>query len=355
MKKKKSRKIKRFIFISLIILIIGLILVGIDFYLKTRTPYAGYGDKVVINVEKGASVTSIARLLAAKNIISNYYYFRIYYKLFYNDAHFISGDYLFDRPITMKEVIEKLAEGKVLVFKITIKEGLIIKEIAETLGDQPNIKIDADEIIRYTRSGRLIRDLDSKADDLEGYLFPDTYLLKGNMKPGEIVELMVNRLKEKFTDAMKWRARELKLSIRQVMTLASLIEKESANREERFLISSVFHNRLKEKMLLDCDPTIIYALKRENRYKGKLGWADLEYDSPYNTRKHRGLPPGPICNPGLDSIEAALYPENTNYLYFVAKDPHTHYFSETLDEHNRAVYRFIKSHPKNTGAARSDQ
>jgi UPF0755 protein len=120
-----------------------------------------------------------------------------------------------------------------------------------------------------------------------------------------------------------------------------LIEKETSSREERFLISSVFHNRLRRGMALDCDPTIIYALKRDNCYNGKLGWKELKYDSPYNTRLHRGLPPGPICSPGFDSLEAALYPENTHYLFFVAKDATSHYFSETLAEHNRAVKKYI--------------
>jgi UPF0755 protein len=150
-----------------------------------------------------------------------------------------------------------------------------------------------------------------------------------------------------FSNSMKWRAQELNLSIREVVTLASLIEKETSSREERFLISSVFHNRLRRGMGMDCDPTIIYALKRDNLYDGKLGWKDLKYDSPYNTRLYRGLPPGPICSPGFDSLEAALYPENTKYLFFVAKDSRSHYFSETLAEHNRAVRKYIINRKRN--------
>jgi UPF0755 protein len=241
----------------------------------------------------------------------------------------------------MKEVIIKLHQGLVVLHKITIPEGLITGEIAQLFSSRRDFNIEAQEYIRLARSPRLIRSLDPEAPDLEGYLFPDTYMIQRDMTAEEMVQLMVNRFKDMFTHSLKWRAKELKLSIREVITLASLIEKETSSREERFLISSVFHNRLRLGMAMDCDPTIIYALKRENRYEGKLGWKDLKYDSPYNTRLHRGLPPGPICNPGFDSIEAALYPENTKYLFFVAKNSTSHYFSETLQEHNRAVQKYI--------------
>jgi len=187
----------------------------------------------------------------------------------------------------------------------------------------------------------LIQDLDPNAPDLEGYLFPDTYMVHKGITAEDMVKLMVSKFRDHFSHSMKWRAEELRLSIREVVTLASLIEKETASREERFLISSVFHNRLRIGMPMGCDPTIIYALKRDNLYRGKLGWDELKYDSPYNTRLHRGLPPGPICNPGFASIEAALYPENTKYLYFVAKDHRSHYFSKSLKEHNRAVRKYI--------------
>jgi len=140
---------------------------------------------------------------------------------------------------------------------------------------------------------------------------------------------------------------ELDMSIREILTLASLIEKETSSREERFLISSVFHNRLRIGMPLGCDPTIIYALKKEGKWDGDIRWKDLKMDSPYNTRIHRGLPPGPICSPGIHSIEAALFPENTTYLYFVAKDSKTHYFSKNLKEHNWAVHKYILKKEKN--------
>lgn len=335
----KSRPIKKIILALVLLAIIGLILLGIDFYLKVFTPFAEYGESTTITIEKGESASSIAKKLHQQKIIANYTYFAIYYRLFFNDYKFKTGEYLFDQPMTMKQIIEKLHEGKVVLYKITIKEGLTINEIAQFL--QENHQIDATEFIRYAEDTSLIADTDPQAPDLEGYIYPDTYFVHREVNAREMVKLMVNRFKENFSHSLKWRAEEMNLSIRQVITLASLIEKETASREERFLISSVFHNRIHQGMLLDCDPTVVYALKRDNLYTGKLGWDELKYDSPYNTRLYRGLPPGPICNPGYASIEAALYPENTRYYYFVAKDSKSHHFSETLDEHNWAVRKFI--------------
>lgn len=338
---KKSRKIKRFVIVLLVLVLTAVVFIGIDFYRKAFTPFAGYGEAVTINIKKGSTVSTIARLLAKNRIIADYYYFRIYYRLFFSKTSFKTGEYRFDRPMTMKEVIEKLDEGKVLLYKITIKEGLIISEIARYLAKHRHININAEDFIRHARSARLIGSLDPAAPDLEGYLFPDTYMVRKDITAEELIKLMVRKFKKKFTHAMKWRVDELGLSIRKIVTLASLIEKETSAREERFLISSVFHNRLRIGMAMDCDPTVIYALKRDNLYRGKLGWAELKYKSPYNTRLHRGLPPGPICSPGYASIEAALYPENTKYLYFVAKDSRSHYFSKTLKEHNWAVRKYI--------------
>jgi len=343
---KKSRKLKKFFIILFVLLMIAVVITGIDFYQKVFIPFAGSGEAVTINIKRGSSISAIARLLDKNKIISNYYYFRIYYRLFFSKTSFKSGEYRFDRPMTMREVIEKLDEGKVLLYKITITEGLIIREIARYLGGRRHINIDAGEFIRQAKSTQLIRPLDPEAPDLEGYLFPDTYMVRKDITAAELVTLMVRKFKKHFTHAMKWRADELGLSIREVVTLASLIEKETSAREERFLISSVFHNRLRIRMAMQCDPTVIYALKRDNLYRGKLGWKELKYDSPYNTRLYRGLPPGPICSPGYASIEAALYPENTKYLYFVAKDSRSHYFSGTLKEHNWAVRKYIINRKK---------
>lgn len=333
---------KRALIFLIITFIAVVAVIGYDFFHKTTSPFQGFDQPITLEIDRGASVTAIARLLHRDKIISNYTYFRLYYRLFHSKKHFQSGEYLFDRPLTMAQVIDKLHEGKVILYKITVKEGLTLPETAALLGDQ--YRINYGEFLAAAGDGRLIRGIDLEAKDLEGYLFPDTYFTRKGIAAPEVVRLMVDKFRNNLTSAMVLRARDLGLSIRQVVTLASLIEKETAAREERFTISSVFHNRLKLGMALDCDPTIIYALKRDGRYRDKLGWKDLEYDSPYNTRRYRGLPPGPICSPGIASIQAALYPETTQYLYFVAKGGGFHYFSATLAEHNAAVRKYIIQH-----------
>jgi UPF0755 protein len=306
---------------------------------KAFQPYKGYQQTVVVRIPQHMTVDETAEILRQQRVIANAWLFKMYYRLAFPGETLKSGDYLFDRPLTIKQVLEKLIIGKAVLYKITFKEGMTVREIADSLNESHMLS--ADSFRRAAKNVKLIDDLDPEALDLEGYLFPDTYAIQKGVSGDELVMLMVNRFRESFTNTWRWRALDMHLSIRAVITLASLIEKESANRNEKFLISSVFHNRLRKKMLLDCDPTIIYALKKYDLYRGKLGWSELKFDSPYNTRLHHGLPPGPICNPGSTSIEAALYPENTDYLFFVAKDAQSHYFSETLKEHNRAVHEFI--------------
>ncbi len=313
--------------------------IGLDVRRKVFKPFPEYAPGKIIRIEPGMSVDQVAGLLYRNRIIANLFYFKVYYRLFFPGRKMRSGDYLFDRPLSMRQVIDKLYEGKVILLKITVKEGLSAEEIGRYLEDEQILR--AADFRDACGKVALIRDLDPQARDLEGYLFPDTYLVPQDIRALDLVGMMVKHFRQNISNEVKWRARDIHLTIREVMILASLIEKETASRDERFRVSSVFHNRMRRQMLLDCDPTVIYALKRVNLYTGKLGWDDLKFDSPYNTRLYRGLPPGPICNPGWASIEASLYPENTNYLYFVAKDHEGHQFSETLNEHNRAVRKYI--------------
>lgn len=337
MKKKKS--IKKYVLVFLVLLILMTGLAVLDFYMKVAAPFKEYRESIFVEVPKGASVTAVARLLQEKKIIPSALYFRIYYRFYFKDARFRSGEYQFDKPMTMREIMEMMVQGRVMLHRVTIREGLMIKEVAEEVARQRGIPYE--EFLEAAKNTLLISDWDQKADDLEGYLFPDTYHVRRDINAEELVKLMVERFKENFTHTMRWRTDQLNWTVRQVLAMASLIEKETSSREERFLIASVFHNRLKTGMTLGCDPSIIYALKRDGAYNGKLGWKELKYDSPYNTRLYKDLPPGPICNPGAASIEAALYPDNTEYLYFVAKNPQSHYFSKNLDEHNWAVRKYI--------------
>ena len=185
-----------------------------------------------------------------------------------------------------------------------------------------------------------IQDLDPQADDLEGYLFPDTYQFPAGLPEVEMLGEMVARFREVFGPVERARAAELDLSVREVITLASLVEEETAEPEERSVVSSVFHNRLARGMLMQCDPTVIYALRREGIYEGRLTRSNLRFDSPYNTYLYPGLPPGPIASPGGEAIQAALRPSDTEFLFFVSMNDGTHHFSTNLGDHRRAVNRY---------------
>jgi UPF0755 protein len=330
------KKIILYLFLAAMLVLAWL---GFDIYRKVFSPYMGYPGKAVVRIEPGNSATAISTMLQRQGIIANGLYFRRYYRLFFKGKTLKAGEYLFDGPLTMPQVMQKLILGKAILYKITLKEGLMIDEMAMTF--QEAGMFSANDFILAARDADPISDLDPEAADLEGYLFPDTYLVRKDISAVEMAALMVRHFRDNFSNTFIWRARDIGFTVRQAVILASLIEKETANRDERFLVSSVFHNRLRTHMLLDCDSTIVYALKKAGIYDGDIRWNDLKSTSPYNTRMHRGLPPGPIANPGYGSLEAALYPENTDYLFFVAKDGNSHYFSKTLAEHNRAVKKFI--------------
>ena len=199
-----------------------------------------------------------------------------------------------------------------------------------------------DEFASASGQTEWISGWDDAATDMEGYLFPETYHFPKGTPTEKLVEAMVTQFKKTFNENWQRRADELGMTVREVVILASLIEKETSIPEERTLVSAVFHNRLRIGMKLDCDPTIIYALKQQDRFGDRLRTKDLRFDSPYNTYLYPGLPPGPICNPGQGCLEAALYPAASKYLYFVSKNDGSHHFSLTLREHLRAVQKYQK-------------
>jgi UPF0755 protein len=339
MKRTKRGALRRFFPLLLLLVVAGLAWVGYGIYRNVLFPFQGYGKNTVVKIDSGMSVAAIGKKLQGHGVIASAAYFNRYYRLFFAGKKLKAGEYLFDEPLSMRQVIEKLEKGKAILYKVTVKEGLWIGEVAQIL--EAAGLFPASAFRRAASDTALIRDLDTEATDLEGYLFPDTYLVGKDITAREMAALMVDHFRKNFPNTFTWRARDIGFSVRQAVIMASLVEKETANRDERFLVSSVFHNRLRLNMLLDCDSTIIYDLKREGRYDGDLRWGDLKNDSPYNSRQHHGLPPGPIANPGAASLEAALYPENSDYLYFVARGGGNHYFSKTLAEHNRAVWKFI--------------
>jgi UPF0755 protein len=202
--------------------------------------------------------------------------------------------------------------------------------------------IDEVEFINLSADENFIDSLDIKGDSIEGYLFPETYLFDRSMSTRQIMKIMVGQFWKKVTPEMRKRANDLGFNMQQFITLASIIGKESGNSEEKPLISAVFHNRLRKKMKLQSDPTAVYDLEN---FDGRVKRQHLKRNSPYNTYVISGLPPGPITNPGIDSLNAALYPAKVNYLYFVSKHDGTHYFSATLDMHNRAINHYRQNRP----------
>jgi len=246
-----------------------------------------------------------------------------------------AGEYEFPRETTTLGALRLLESGKVLLHLVLHPEGATVAELARALEQQRLAR--AADVTRVASDPAFLRSLGVEATSLEGYLFPDTYHFARGLTPEQILTRMVQRLRAKLTPDMLTRARERRLDIHQLLTLASIIEREAAVQEERPLISAVFWNRLEIGMPLQADPTVQYAVGKERR---ALTRADLATDHPYNTYVRPGLPPGPIASPGVSAIEAALDPAPVKYLYFVASDDHRHHFSTTIGEHNAAVARY---------------
>lgn len=291
----------------------------------------------LLTVPFGASVRGIGRMLQEADVIRSGLVFAAYVR--WSGAYPLqAGEYLFENPASLTQVVQILREGRVRQYRITIPEGLTLDEIMdrfvqEGLGLRHELEPLAGRI-------DLLGGLDPEATDLEGYLFPDTYLFTRSDQELTLVSTLVTRFKEVWTPQRQKRAEDLDLTIREVITLASLIEKETALPAERALVSAVFHNRLRRNIKLDCDPTIIYAIRKTGDYDGVLHKSDLRLDSPYNTYLYAGLPPGPIANPGTASIDAALHPAPVRHLYFVSRNDGSHVFSTSYREHQRAVRRY---------------
>jgi UPF0755 protein len=301
----------------------------------------GTPRKVFVEIERGKGVRPIARLLKEKGIIPKKGPFLLEYQLFFFPRGLKAGEYQFSAPLKITEVLHELIEGRVFLHPLTVPEGLTADEIA-TIPALLNFGREEDFLGAFGETEDLAT-WDPKARNLEGYLYPETYHFAKGTTAREIARTMVAQFQYVFGKPWLARANEMGLLPRDVVTLASLIEKETSLPEEKKLVSAVFHNRLRLGMKLDCDPTIIYALKQKKSYQGRLTYKDLKLESPYNTYLHPGLPPGPICNPGKDSLEAALYPAKEDYLYFVSRNDGSHAFSRSFTEHQNAVRKFQKN------------
>lgn len=301
--------------------------------------YLAYGLLIPVRTEQhfvllrpGSSAKTIAKQLRQEGVIRSWPAFLLLH--YYKVQPLQAGEYLFDRPANAIEIYRRIAHGDVFVRTVVIPEGYNLFDVAKAveaagLGSQQ-------DFMRVARSQRvLIADLAPKAQSLEGYLFPDTYKFSRTQSLNDVVATMVRRFRQEA------RALGLHGDVHQTVTLASIVEKETSVPEERPLVASVYFNRLARKMGLYADPTVAYAALLAGRYRGTIYQSDLQYDSPYNTYRYRGLPPGPIANPGRAALQATLHPASSDYLFFVSDNNGAHRFARNAREHGRnvALYR----------------
>lgn len=281
---------------------------------------------VLVSIPRGANTKQIAQLLYEKDLINSPFLFQLWTKIKGGEDKLKAGDYLLNRRMSMSTILDKLVKGEIVIYPLTLPEGYSATQIASLLAREGYV--DQDRFLKLVDNKNLCQELGIPASSLEGYLFPDTYYFTLDMDEERIIRLMIARFWEVLRP-YQGRIREIGLSVHQAVILASIIEKEAKLPPEKPLISAVFHNRLRQHMLLESCATVIYALG-EN--KEQLFEKDLEIKSPYNTYLHRGLPPGPISNPGQQALEAAIYPAEVNYLYFVSRNDGSHAFTADYQE-----------------------
>jgi UPF0755 protein len=302
-----------------------------------RTRIAADAAPVRLVVPPGSSAEAIGRKLEALGLVRHPLVFGLLVRARGLGGELKAGEYALEGPLSLEQILDQLARGDVVRKEVTIPEGRTLEETALLVAATG---LDGSDFLEAAHDTSLIHDLDPEATDLEGYLFPDTYEIPLAPDPARgLVERMVQRFRQVIGPQLA-RIEEKGFTVREVVILASLVELETAAPEERPRIAAVFLNRLERGMLLQTDPTIIYALKQEGEWSGNIRRSHLEMDSPYNTYRHAGLPPGPIGSPGRESLMAVLEPADTRELYFVSRNDGTHHFSETLREHNRAVDRY---------------
>ncbi len=324
---------------TLVLVLSSLLVLVVAWATYAMWAYKGYsGSHVIVVVPQGAGAHSVAGALHEVGVIRSRTFFNLLLRVSGSTAALHAGEYRFEGLLTPMAVHRILVAGDVLLHRVTVPEGLRAEQIFDLLVSRGLGTREGFE--RAWRRVDLLQGLDEEAGDLEGYLYPDTYHVPRFLPEEEILQEMVKRFVAKFGERERRRARAMGLTVRQVITLASMVERETSLPDERSLISAVFQNRLRRGMMLQCDPTVIYALQRSGRYEGRLTRKGLRFDSPYNTYLHRGLPPGPIASPGMESIQATLHPADSDYLYFVSMNTGRHHFSRSLDEHTRAVSRY---------------
>lgn len=300
-------------------------------------PYQGFSSQgIYVDISHGASQRAIARLLASQGVLRNRWVFEGISRR-RTDRTLQAGEYFFDHPVTALDVFETIAAGRVFVRELVVPEGYSMFDIADLVAREGFTS--REDFLAAAHDPAPVRDLAPGAPSLEGFLFPATYQFPRHPTGAQMTAAMVERFRKEWT-SLSAQQTAAGASVEQVVNLASLVERETPKAEERPLIAGVFNNRLRLKLPLECDPTVVYSLELAGQYDGTLDSGDLQFDSPYNTYRRTGLPPGPIANPGEASLRAALAPADTDYLYFVANTEGGHFFSSTLAEHDRNVARY---------------
>ena len=310
------------------------IIVGFGMFF-TRPARKG-GINHVITIREGMSLKEVASALKGNGIIANKDLFMLWTRLLGNSRKIKAGEYLLNSGMAPVRITEILTRGIIITYPVTVPEGFSIEQIGDILA--ANGLADKKLFVSLAHEPGVIKKYGVSGPSLEGFLYPDTYQFGKGLPPSLIIDVMVKRFWEIVGPYMD-RIKGLKMTVEEVITLASIVEKETGTAEEMPLIAGVFLNRLRNGMRMESDPTVIYGM---NDFTGNLTRKDLLESTPYNTYVIRGLPPGPISNPGLASIKAVLYPAETDYLYFVSKNDGTHYFSSSIEEHNRAVWKYQK-------------
>ncbi len=297
------------------------------------------GERVRITVGEGATFSAVVYDLAARGLVPRAWTLKLFARVTGDDRRVQRGTYEFASGTPPVDILRALVHGDVLAVLVTIPEGFNMWQVA---GAYDSAGVDSASLLSALNDAELARSFEIPASTLEGYLFPDTYRIPFGTTARQIAEHMAARAREAWSSEYERRARDIGMSRHEVLTLASIVEAEAHAPDERATIAAVYHNRLKKHMRLEADPTVAYAM---GGFRGRLFYKDLEIDSPYNTYRNAGLPPGPICNPGDASIRATLYPaDGVHALYFVARGDGRHVFSNTLREHNAAVREARRNH-----------
>lgn len=318
------------------VLALGAIAAGAA-YLSLKATYQGFHEPVIVDFPKGTSAQAMAETLAENGVIRYSWQF-LFARALHRSRLLQAGEYRFASSDTPSNIFDRIARGDVFFYELVIPEGSNMFDIAASISRFDFLK--PAQFLHLARDPALIRDLAPGAPTLEGYLFPSTYRITRATTEQQLCVMMTGEFRK------HWRAFQPRgATANNTVTLASLVEKETAVPEERPIVASVYENRLNKGMALDCDPTTIYAALLEERYRGAIYRSDLNSNNGYNTYKHAGLPPGPIANPGLESLKAALAPAQTDYLYFVAKPDGSggHQFSTTMEQHNVAVQKYRRA------------